>query len=187
MKQRIFLAFRIREEEIVSELEAIQKKLQNLNGKAHITWSKSRAFHVTLEFIGEIDESEVEKVKEITLNIANKYHKFKCWLDRLEGFPNQTHAKIINMRVEEEGRIVESLQKDLVFALKENKLVKEVEPWKAHITLGRNAGEHRVLGFDTISFEKKIFEVSAIEVIKSDIRFGGGNYTVLGSYELKNN
>ena len=46
MKQRIFLAFRIREEEIVSELEAIQKKLQNLNGKAHITWSKSRAFHV---------------------------------------------------------------------------------------------------------------------------------------------
>ena len=184
MKQRIFLAFRIRNEEIVKELQAVQKKLENLNKKAHITWSKSRSFHITLEFLGEINDVELAKLKEITLEIVNKYHKFKFWLDRLDGFPNQTSAKIINMRVGEEGKIAESLQGDLVYAFKENNLVKEIEPWKAHITLARNRGEHLIQGFNTISFEKKVFEIATVDIIRSDSEFGGAKYTTLESYEL---
>lgn len=187
MKQRIFIAFRVRTEDVVNELKSVQKKLVNLNGKAHITWTKSKAFHVTLEFLGEIEEAELEKVKEITLDIANKYHKFKFWLDRLDAFPNQTQAKIITIRVEDEGLLSENLRKDLVYKLKESGIIKDIKPWKAHITLGRNRGEHRVLGFDTISFEKKIFEVETIEIIKSDLKFGGSKYTTLESYELNKN
>lgn len=185
MKQRIFIAFRIRNEEVVEELSKVQNKLENLNKKAHIVWTKPKAFHITLEFLGGVDDNELGIVKAVVLDIASKYHKFKFWLDRLDGFPNQTRAKIISMRAEDEGLLSESLQKDLVFELKKNNLIKDIQPWKAHITLARNRGEHRVLGFDTISFEKVIFEVSNIDIIRSDAHFGGSKYTTLYSYDLR--
>ncbi|OIO19531.1 MAG: 2'-5' RNA ligase [Candidatus Magasanikbacteria bacterium CG1_02_32_51] len=184
MKQRIFIAFRIKNEEIIEELKEIQTKLKNLNKKAHIIWTKSKAFHITLEFLGEINEVQLSKVKEIVLIIANKYHDFKFWLNNLSGFPSQTQSKIITMHVEGEKRLATSLQEDLVFALKESGLIKEIQPWIAHITLGRNSGEHQMLGYDTISFEKKVFEIKTIEIIRSDSKFGGSKYSILESYDL---
>ncbi|PLX28497.1 RNA 2',3'-cyclic phosphodiesterase [Candidatus Parcubacteria bacterium] len=183
MKQRIFIAFRVAEE-VREELKRVQDGLKSKNKKAHVTWSKPRGFHVTVQFIGEIEEYEVEQVKDALLHIANTHHGFKYWIDRLDGFPNPAHPKIITMRCEEENRAGYAINEDFVKKLKELDLVHDDKPWKPHITLGRNRGDAGIQGFDTIQFEKKVWYVDTIELIRSDSQDGGAKYTILESYEL---
>ncbi|MBT3538640.1 RNA 2',3'-cyclic phosphodiesterase [Candidatus Parcubacteria bacterium] len=183
-KIRTFIAFRV-SDEVKGELKHVQDELQKKNKKAHVMWSKSRGFHVTVQFLGEIEEFEIEQVKEALLDIANTHHAFKYWIDRLDGFPNPVHPKIITMRCEEEKHAGDAINKDFVKKLKELNLVHDDKPWKPHITLGRNRGDALIQGFDTIKFEKKTWLVDTIELIKSDPKPGGSGYTILESFELK--
>ena len=184
MKQRIFIAFRV-PKDTQQYLHEIQEKLKNQNTKAHVSWQKSSAFHITVQFLGEIEEYEVEQVKKVLLDIANTHHGFTYWLDRLGGFPNATHPKIITMHCEEEKRAGYAIHDDLIKKFKELNIIQDLKPWKPHITLGRNRGDTSIQGFETIKFEKKTWHVDTIELIKSDLKHGGSKYTVLESYELK--
>lgn len=184
MKHRIFIAFRVGEA-AVAELDRVQDILIQKNKKAHVTWQKSRGFHVTVQFLGEIEEYQIEELKTLLLDIANSHHGFTYWLDHLDGFPQQSHAKIITMRVDEEKRAGVAIHDALVTGLKELDIIKDVKPWKPHITIGRNRGDHRIQGFDTIDFEKITWPVETIELIESDPKADGPRYTILESYELK--
>lgn len=76
-----------------------------------------------------------------------------------------------------------TINEKLVQELKKINLIQESKPWKPHITLGRNRGDTSIQGFE-IPFEKKVWDVTTIELIKSDLENGGPHYTVLKSYEL---
>lgn len=185
MKHRVFIAFSVGDE-AMSELDRVQDILMNKNKKAHVTWMKPQGFHVTVQFLGEIEDYQIEKVKALVLDIANTHHGFSYWLDHLDAFPTQSQSKIVTMRVVEEKRASVAIHDALVDGLKESGIVKDIQPWKPHITLGRNRGEHKIQGFDTIDFEKKIWKVDTIEIMESDPKADGPKYTVLESYELKN-
>ena len=186
MKQRIFIAFKV-VEDIKTQLITIQEELKEKNKKAHVSWSKPAGFHVTVGFLGGIEAHQIEEVKNILLEISTKYHSFKYWLDHLDAFPNTSQPKIINMKCSEEHRASFTIHDKIEHSLKKIKIIKEIHPWQPHITLGRNRGDARIQGLDTINFEKKTWEVDTIEMIKSDPQSGGSKYTVLESYQLANN
>ena len=183
-KIRTFIAYKV-SEQAREELIGVQGKLKKYNKKAHVGWSSSRGFHVTVEFLGEIEPHVVEQVKEILHEIANSFHGFSFWLDRLDGFPNKARPRVITMRVEEEKRTSHALHEELIQKLREIGLGKDDHPWKAHITIGRNRGEARIDGLETIEFEKVVWKVDSVELIKSDLQSGGPRYTVLESYSLQ--
>lgn len=184
-KQRIFIAFKVTDKPR-EELRRVQEELKKRNKKTHVTWSRPKGFHVTVQFIGEIEEYEVEEIKNILLDLSHEFHSFKYWLDHLDAFPNKSHPKIITARVEEEGRTSRALQEELVIRLKEKEIIKDVKPWKPHITLGRNRGDARIDGLDTVDLEKITWTVDSIELIRSDLKFDGPKYEILESYQLKN-
>jgi len=185
MKQRIFIAFKV-SEEAKGELCKIQKELKQKNKKTHLTWTKSRGFHVTLQFLGEIEEYKIEEVKNALLEIANSHRRFEYWLDRVDAFPNPAHPKIIMVCCEEEYKAGGAIYDDLAKKLKKLDLVRDSKPWKPHITLSRNREEAGICGLNTIKVKKITWNIETIELIKSDLEPGGARYTILKSFELKN-
>jgi len=180
-KIRTFIAFRVADK-AKEELLGVQAQLRGYNRKAHVGWSKSRGWHVTVEFLGEISPAKVEEVKNILLYIARDFHKFDFWLANLDGFPNKANPNVIIVKVGEEHRVSASLQEKLSKELRAIGLGHDDHPWTPHITLARNKAHERIAGLNTIKVQPVVWEVSSIELIKSDLQPNGPKYTILESY-----
>lgn len=88
---RTFIAIEI-PEKIKREIEKIQNQLPEFDGKL----TKRENLHLTLKFLGEVDEEKIEKVKEKLKEI--KYKGFEAKLDKI-GFLITGNHKFILMNL----------------------------------------------------------------------------------------
>lgn len=193
MKHRLFIAFAT-SEEVKKTLEKVQNELKKANKKAQISWTKPQGFHVTIQFLGEVEEEMISKIQSILKQISLKQQKFDYWINNLDAFPNVSHPRILTIRVREEHRQGSAIHNELVKELskidngiKGNKTKFDNKPWKPHITIGRNKSNARIMGLDTVKLEKIIWEIDRMNLIKSELTSAGPIYTVLDTYILQNN
>src|SRR3989344_6331769 len=52
-------------------------------------------FHITLKFLGEVDEKKTEKIKNILENICGKTNKFDIELKDVGAFPLENHVRVV--------------------------------------------------------------------------------------------
>lgn len=188
---RAFIAFKV-SDEVKDELFRIQEELKKTNPikstafSDGVNWSNPAGFHVTVEFLGEIEQNRVEEIKNILIKLAPNYHPFSYWLDRIDTFPNKTNPRVINVRVEEEGRVGYSFQENLLKELRQIGLGQDEHPWKPHITLARNKNNEFIEGLDAVKLKKVVWRVDSVELIKSDLLPQGPEYMTLGIFFFKN-
>ncbi len=180
---RVFIAFPI-SNEAKDELQRIQNELEPLNRRGRIRWSKPEGMHITLAFLGEINEEKIENIKKILENILKKYSGFSYWLSQIDAFPDKEQANVIVVKVAEEGRASAKIQSELALELKKIGLYCDNHPWHPHITLGRNKSHHHVDGLNSVKVGKIVWKVDKIELIKSELSSEGPKYTILESYSL---
>ena len=63
--------------------------------KARIKWVEEVNFHLTLKFLGEITQTQVEAVQETLKSIANHHRKSGFKILGAGAFPNLRNPKII--------------------------------------------------------------------------------------------
>jgi len=137
--------------------------------------------HLTLKFLGEVDE--VEKIKEKLKEI--KFKLFKVRLGKLGVFPHKKHIKVIWISLIPEDEI-KKLQKSVEDVL-EQICKKEKRKFKAHVTLARVKfvkDKEKLLE----SLKTKIngeFVIGKFKLIKSELISEGAIYTVLEEYNGK--
>jgi len=166
--------------EIRDCLFEIQNKLRNLPAK--INWIAKKHIHLTLFFIGEINENKLQQIKEVLAKI--KFKKFELHLDKIGVFPDEDYIRIIWVGLNPKDKVIE-LQQKIDSELLE--LVKRDKEFKAHITLGRvklikNKEEFKEK--IKIKIEQKNFEVEEFKLIKSDLTKDGPKYADLEIYKL---
>lgn len=164
---RAFLAIEI-PEEINKLFRDIQKKFQRL-GKIKFT---KEPYHLTLKFLGEINEEQVEKIKELFKEI--KFKPFELELTELGVFPNENNIRVIWVGVE--GKVNE-LQQQIDSKLK---LIFEKETrFHAHITLGRVRfieDKNKIKEILKTKIPNLKFEVKEFKLIKSELTPEGPKY-----------
>jgi len=93
---RVFIAIEISEAEILKKIQSFQEGLE-INAKP----TKINQIHFTLQFLGEIDEVQCEKVKELLRTIT--FSKFDLSLKGVGGFPNFKNPRVIWIGTDKEG------------------------------------------------------------------------------------
>ncbi len=79
---------------IRKELVRIQSELKkSLKGK--ISWVEPKNIHLTLRFLGQIDNKQLKKIKEIVQETAQKIKKFNMDLGVIGAFPDVCDPQII--------------------------------------------------------------------------------------------
>jgi len=90
--------------------------------------------HLTMKFLGEVDEKKVEFIKQKLGEI--KAEPFKVSLGGIGFFPNEDYIKVVWVGVSEGGQEIINLQKEMDSKLSEIGFAKE-KNFEPHLTIAR--------------------------------------------------
>lgn len=173
-KVRVFIGFFL-PEEIKEDVLQIQRKIPNFKGKL----IEGNNLHLTLKFLGEISEKDLNEVKEILKRVH--FRRIECSIESL-GFFSESFVRIVWLYLKNS----EDLQKEVDEALKD--LFKTENRFMSHLTIARiksvrNKNEF-IEKLKEINFDKVHFFIKEICLIKSELKKEGPEYEVLDKYIL---
>lgn len=179
MLHRIFLAINL-PSKVEKELTKYQEKWQEL--PCH--WTKRNNLHITLAFLGNASDAELEDVQEIARNIAAKHAPFTLSLSRIAYGPTEEQPKMV-WAVGETSKELLSLQKDLTKALD----YREENPFSLHVTLGRlNAWEFKKIEpEERLHIQEEIsldIPISSFQIIESKFKQRNIEYSIIEDIPL---
>jgi len=157
------------------------RELQN-NIKEHIKGTFPKTFHLTLKFLGEVEDDAVNNIKETLSNI--KFESFKISLSKIGRFPNENYIRVIWIGLEPKEKIIE-LQKKIDNELLRLGFKKEKE-FEPHLTLARVKFIKDKIKFNefikNIKVEKLEFDFDNFKLIKSTLTRNGAVYEEIEKY-----
>jgi 2'-5' RNA ligase len=176
--------------EIKDSLSRLQGHLKLAN--ADVSWVQRQNIHLTLKFLGEIDEPKANLVKDTLEHIAHTIRPFTIRLLTLGAFPRAASPRIIWVGVDIGEAEVTALAQSIEQALSEKGFIREERPFSSHITLGRvrsgkNRGEltkHIEELNQKFNKEKTEFTVKVITFFKSTLTPNGPVYEPLKEITL---
>ncbi len=140
-------------------------------------------FHLTLFFLGNIEDEQLEQVKEALKAVAAE--GFELTMDELGMFKNKHgDPRVIWVGIEENEALLR-LQKQVA-----EKMValgyEEDKEFVPHLTLARvkESGTGIEKDFDSIFFKKRSFPVESFSLMESELKEDGAYYTPMEVYKL---
>lgn len=180
-KIRSFISIEI-DENTKKQLAEISKKFHFIKG---IKWVEPNNYHITLNFLGEIQKNLVCKISEILDDVSQRYPTFDIELTDFGFFPNQRRPKVFWIGIKN-SEIIINIKKDLDELLKKNNIVFDEKPFKPHLTLGRFKEEINTIVIpENIKFNIT-FEVKSIHLMQSILLKQGPIYNVIYTAKLIN-
>ncbi|ASJ06358.1 RNA 2',3'-cyclic phosphodiesterase [Thermococcus pacificus] len=181
---RAFIAVEV-SDEVRDNLLKAQERIGSKAAK--IKFVERENFHVTLKFLGEIDEATAEEVKKSLEEIAKKHKKHRVRVRGIGVFPNPNYVRVIWAGIEnDEG--IKAIAADVEREMRRLGFKKEKD-FVAHITIGRvkfvkDKLELAMALKDLANEEFGEFEVNAIELKKSTLTPKGPIYETVARFEL---
>lgn len=183
--RRVFIAIKIPEMEEVTQLFTSLHK--SLAGEK-IKWVEPCNIHITLAFLGELTDEEIEITRKVTGRFLTRYARFGLDLRSVGIFARLQMAKVIWIGIEQSSRLG-SLQKDLVTILTANQLYGHDSKFTPHITIGRVKGKVTLERVKTVTekFKNRSFGcmiINEIILYESILKPAGPVYKPLEIFKL---
>lgn len=187
---RLFVALNIPLE--IKE-EIIRIRNSAVNNPFDYKWEPPEKLHLTLKFIGEVDENLIKEI-ESEISFINEYKAFSCGFSRFGFFYNRGEPKILWLGLNINTEIF-----DLVKRLNEE-LVKvgipeENRKFKPHLTLMRvkkKLDKNFINSFvqwtpygENSKLADTEFYADSVSLIKSELNSTGSRYTEIKNYKLQ--
>jgi len=131
---RTFIAIEL-PQEIKDFLSRLQGELKA--SRADVKWVEPKNIHLTLKFLGEIDEKKLEKVSEIMQETVKEKDKFQMRISSLGAFPKIDSPRVIWVGVALGDKEVKAIAEDLEEKISKIGIPREARPFSSHITIGR--------------------------------------------------
>ena len=120
--------------ELPEEIKTILSNLQNelKQARADVKWVKPENIHLTLKFLGEIEQDLIKEIQPILEEIAQKKPCFSLYLSSLGAFPKLQYPRVIWISLTNDQAVIE-IAKDLEKELLRIGLAAESRPFSSHI------------------------------------------------------
>ena len=179
---RAFIAIDL-DPEIKKNLMEVLRRLKRIAPR-NVVWVKEQGMHLTLKFLGEIDEVRSAQIMDLMKDIAGVTRPFSLEMKGTGFFPAESrHPRVLWIGTTGQPVLAE-LQERFESGLEKIGFDREVRPFHPHLTLGRIKGP---VALAEISAELKKHEAAAfgemtvdkVTLFKSELKPTGAEYSVL--------
>lgn len=183
---RTFVAFEISNslKERLADLQArLRKFVPNLK------FTLPHQLHLTLKFLGEIEEAELPDLKSALESIAARHKPFDLHPKHLGTFGRPTNITVLWLGLTDPSNGLHQLHADLEFALSRLGHPPEERPFKPHLTLARNKNPNlsrnirRALDAEP-QFKSAAEHVTKLTLYQSVLKADAAVHTALSSHRL---
>jgi len=172
---RLFIAIEF--DEISEYIKDIQAQLPSFNG------SKPKNFHLTLKFLGEVEEDKIKSIKDIIKKI--KFQSLNLTTSEIGFFPSENYINVIWLGLKNGDKVIEL--HNLIDSLLPS-FPQDIR-FHPHITLARvkfiPQKQEFVKQIKEIKLEPKSVSISSFKLVKSTLTPVGPIYETLEEYPLR--
>lgn len=166
-------------------LNAVLTQLRSLSWPVKAVASET--MHVTLKFVGEVNHDIVPAITDVVRDVAANEAPFELRFEDLGAFPNMSRPSVVWAGLKNTDactRMAAELDERLV----ELGVPAESRPFRPHLTLARIKGRPPSEVFELLETEQTTRfgseMVSAIELVRSELKPAGPTYTTLAAAPL---
>lgn len=184
---RTFIAIEI-PDGIKQEMVKAQEQLKRSGVDAG--WTRPEGIHLTLKFLGEVPEAELDGVKAALIQAAEGKGRFRLEVGGAGVFPNERNPRVAWIGMAGDIDKLSALQAAVEETMTEIGFEREDRKFTPHLTLGRikyiksrEAWQKALDGIKDIRLPG--FDVAAVSLMKSELKRTGAVYTEVARVELK--
>lgn len=174
-------------EELKTKIGDIQAPLKQHSGS--VSWVRPQNIHLTLKFLGMVEEQRLPDIVQVVREIAGKYSPFTLIPEGLGVFPHARSPRVFWLGIRDDSGTLAQMQEDLEENLEAVGFAREKRAFKPHLTIGRvrpyRKPKELTSAFLAIAFSAEPFQVDHITVMQSDLKPTGAIYTPLQVVNLK--
>ena len=165
--------------------------IENLRGEfsdLRVGWERAEKLHLTLKFLGDAEEVQLNNLIEAVGKTAEQFSSFKLQISETGAFPSEKNARILWLGALAKQGSLHRLNKTLETECERKGLEKENRNFKPHLTIARLrepmkskelVGQHLRNDFASIEVT-----VSKIVIYQSRLEKSGSVYSVVSKHEL---
>ncbi len=148
-----------------------------------VRWVRGENQHLTLKFLGEIDEEQKRKIVPLLNCVAERFSEIRVSLKGIDGFPKKQVARVIVITLTDGVEELKNLSGAIEDELAKIGFEKENREFVPHITLGRRKNPKPIK--DTFPIEPLQFVMDEIVLYKSILTPSGSIYEPIWKTRLK--
>lgn len=184
---RIFCAIELPSEVRARVAEHIAT-LREAAPRVRASWDRAEKLHITLKFLGEIEQGRVEALQRAAARAAERERGFELGIEGTGAFPPRGLPRVLWLGVRDESGALARLQSSLEDECAIEGFAREKRPFHPHLTIARLRAPEGARALAVLheqrGFEAAGFAVSKLSVIRSELGPGGSRYTELSRHSL---
>lgn len=179
---RLFVALNI-SDEIKGEIISLRNKV--IPNPSDYKWEKKEKLHLTLKFIGNVEEKLVDKIQN-EMSFLPEYKPFNCSFSKFGFFYSGKIPKILwlGLRINDEiFGLVKRLNDKLVLY----NIPGEKREFKPHLTILRvkkKLNKNFINSFENCKLPETKFITDSVSLVKSELLQGGSKYSEIKNFKL---
>jgi len=132
---RAFIAIVLPPEVLVC-LDDVSQQLRQELGEAPVRWVPVENIHLTIKFLGDVSESNIDMLTDFLQSIANNVKQFEFSVGGLGAYPKPHRPRVIWVGVEAPTELM-TAQRSVESEMSRLGYARERRPFNPHLTLGR--------------------------------------------------
>jgi 2'-5' RNA ligase len=198
---RAFLAVGL-SEDLRTHIAQVQRDLKQRLGReiskgVRISWVQPASIHLTIKFLGDIDEQLVDPMREAIADLLKAHRAIQIPIERLGAFPHPQQPRVLwagpseQWERGEDAKRLLALHQAVEGGCQSFGFAPEGRPWSPHLTLARIKEGERPIGQALAksgvmdrSISLASLAVESVVLMKSELRPTGSVYTNLWEVRL---
>ena len=189
---RTFIALELNEA-LQSHLAGVIRQVAQLLPR--VRWVDPSGIHLTLAFLGELDDAQLERAIQVAPLAARQVQPFTYRLTRLDIFGSPRQPRVVWMGIEESSGSLARLHSLLQHELTRSGFETDTRPFSPHLTLARIKAplapddqqrlQELLAGKQSGIVSPQSYTVQYVNVMKSELLRSGAHYTCLRACALR--
>ena len=156
-----------------------------------IKWVPTDNLHLTLKFLGDVDNVELPKICDTIRRVCRSTEPFTLEFGGTGGFPETQRPRVLYCGIQGETKTLCELVSSLEKQLADLGFKQEPRDYRPHLTLGRTRSSSRRANDDVVArlhaendVDLGAMRVESVQVIASFLDKSGPTYNVIDTIDL---